>query len=140
MRITTNVTGAPHTEDGTYSLKDPISARAMLLDGDESIKGLWGGDLIFDNFFIHLNKVGGLESGLTLRYGVDITDLSLEQDISEVPTHVYPYYKGQRQVTNQSTQQQEDEEYFLWGHVTAVPSYKPDNPEVYHRKTKSHTA
>lgn len=90
--FSTDVTGAPITDDGKFSVDEPRSMRAILLDGDDSIRGSWNGDLVFDNYTVKFLKQGGEERGVTLEYGVDITDLSLEENISEMITGVLPYY------------------------------------------------
>lgn len=84
----------PNTDDGTFKVDEPVSMRAALLDGDESIKGCFGGDLIFDNFDIILKKPTNETSTVVLEYGVDITDLSVENNISEMFTDVVGYWKG----------------------------------------------
>lgn len=89
----TDVTDKPLTDDETFSTDEPKSIRAILLDGDDSIRGSWNGDLVFDNYTVKFLKHGGEERGIVLEYGVDITDLSIEENISEMITGVYPYYK-----------------------------------------------
>ncbi len=71
----------------------PVSMRAMLLDGDKSIKGTYGGDLIFDNYSVQLKQVGGEDRDVTINYGVDLVDLTQEQNNSEMVTGILPYYK-----------------------------------------------
>lgn len=71
----------------------PVSMRAMLLDGDKSIKGTYGGDLIFDNYSVQLKQVGGEDRDVTINYGIDLVDLTQEQNNSEMITGILPYYK-----------------------------------------------
>ncbi len=89
----TDVTDKPMTDDEMFSTDEPKSLRAILLDGDNSIRGSWNGDLVFDNYKVKFLKHGGEDRGIVLEYGVDITDLSIEENISEMITGVFPYYK-----------------------------------------------
>lgn len=87
----------PNTDDGTFKIEEPISMRAVLLDGDDSIKGAFGGDLIFNNFNVMLKNPPSVEEEkpkVILEYGVDIMDLSVENNISEMFTDVVGYWKG----------------------------------------------
>ena len=98
--FTSNVSGAPQTEDKKFKMEAPASARAVLLDGDDSIKGCYGGDLIFDNYNIYLKNVGGEDRGVLIEYGTDLMDLSQEQNISEMSTGVLPYFSYSVQVND----------------------------------------
>lgn len=84
----------PNTDDGTFKIEEPMSLRAALLDGDNSVKGAFGGDLVFDNFKVKLKKPTDETSKVVLEYGIDITDLSVENNISEMFTDVVGYWKG----------------------------------------------
>lgn len=80
-------------ESGEFKPDTPTSMRAMLLDGEDSIKGTFGGDLIFDNYHVSLKKVGGADRDVTINYGVDLIDMTQEQNNSEMITGILPYYK-----------------------------------------------
>lgn len=71
----------------------PVSLRAMLLDGDNSVKGTYGGDLIFDNYHVQLVAAGGQDRDVTINYGVDLVDMTQEENNSEMITGILPYYK-----------------------------------------------
>lgn len=105
-------TTKPQNQDETFKIDTPMSMRNILLDGDDSIKGTFGGDLIFDNFNISLKAVGGQNRGVVLEYGVDIMDLKVEENISEMVTAVYPYWKG-RDPNNQNASEDE----FVYGDI-----------------------
>lgn len=76
-----------------FKLTEPSSFRKVLLDGDESIKGKYGGNLIFDNFNITLKQYGGEDREVSIDYGVDLIDLDQEINNSEMITGVLPYYR-----------------------------------------------
>ena len=116
--FSSNVEGYPHMQDDIFKFDEPRSARSLLLDGDDSIRGAWGGDLVFDNYKVYLlrpatnppgdiddtNKYnGGFDRNVTLEYGVDITDLTFEEDISEMITGILPYWRGNPNVENTSS-------------------------------------
>ena len=92
-----DVEGTAQTQDGYYELEAPSSARAALLDGDDSIKGVFGGNLVFDRYNVKLLKAGseegGLNRGVLVEYGVDLMDLQQEENISEMYTGVFPYFR-----------------------------------------------
>lgn len=87
-----DVSGTAQRTEGFYELETPSSARAVLLDGDDSIKGMFGGDLVLDNYRVSLLKLGGADRGTLIEYGVDLMDLNQEESISEMFTGVLPYY------------------------------------------------
>ena len=89
-----NGTERPNNDEQIFKIEEPISMRAAILDGDDSLKGSFGGDLIFDNFSIKLKKPVNETSKAILEYGIDITDLSVENNISEMFTDVVGYWKG----------------------------------------------
>ena len=91
--FTSDIMDPPHTEDHVFWLETPSSVRAALLDGDDSIQGCYGGDLIFDNYNVQLLNVGGENRGVVIEYGVDLIDYKQEQNISEMATGVFPYFR-----------------------------------------------
>lgn len=90
--FSSNVSGTAQTQKGYYELESPASARSVILDGDDSIKGCFGGDLVFDNYTVSLQSTGGSDRGVVIEYGVDLMDLNQEENISEMVTGVLPYY------------------------------------------------
>lgn len=95
--FSSNVSGTAQTQEGYYELDTPSNARAAILDGDDSVKGVFGGNLILDNYNLKLLAPGTSESGMNrgvlIEYGVDLMDLNQEENISEMFTGVYPYYR-----------------------------------------------
>ena len=95
--FTSNVSGTAQTQEGYYELDTPSSARTAILDGDDSVKGVFGGNLILDNYNLKLLASGtnesGMNRGVLIEYGVDLMDLKQEENISEMYTGVYPYFR-----------------------------------------------
>lgn len=64
-----------------------------LMGGDEyQMLHAFGGEYSFNNFNVTLKTARGINRGVTLRYGKNITDLKQDENIEEVFTGVYPYY------------------------------------------------
>lgn len=95
--FTSNVTGTAQTQDGYYEVDGPTSARSAILDGDDSVKGVFGGNLVLDNYTLKLlasgSDEGGMNRGVMIEYGVDLIDLDQEENISEMYTGVLPYFR-----------------------------------------------
>lgn len=90
--FTSNVSGTAHTVDGYFELGSPSTVRSVLLDGESSIQGCFGGDYVFDNYTVSLLSTGGSDRGVVVEYGVDLMDLRQEENISETVTGILPYY------------------------------------------------
>lgn len=84
-------------QDQKFKMEESTTVRAALLDGDDSIKGCWGGDLVFDNYSVSLLKVAGEDRGVLVEYGIDLMDMEQEENISEMVTGVFPYWKGREE-------------------------------------------
>lgn len=84
-------------QDQKFKMEEASTVRAALLDGDDSIKGCWGGDLVFDNYSVSLLKVAGADEGVLVEYGIDLMDMEQEENISEMVTGVFPYWKGREE-------------------------------------------
>lgn len=97
-------------QERKFKMEEPTTIRAALLDGDDSIHGCWGGDLVFDNFKVFLVDVTGnttfnnttirpedvwsKDRGVLIEYGIDMMEMQQETNISETVTGVFPYWKG----------------------------------------------
>ena len=79
-------------KDVTIDFSEPKNALKIVLDGDDSIKGKYGGDLITDNYDISLYQIGGSDRGITIEYGIDLVDLDQERNITNMITGILPYY------------------------------------------------
>ena len=79
-------------DDATVKYEEPVNARKVLLDGDSSIHGKYGGDVVVDNYDISLLSIGGSDRGVEINYGVDLVDLDQERNITNMITGILPYY------------------------------------------------
>lgn len=73
-----------------YQYKNLIEA--INGDDDNSFINRWGGEILFDNYKVIINKRIGSDYGVELRYGKNIPadGLSEEVDIRDVVTRIYP--------------------------------------------------
>jgi phage minor structural protein len=78
----------------TISHPEPVPMVDVLLGAEGSILDLVGGEYEFDEFDVVLHAQRGVDSGLEIRYGVNMSDLEAETDATELVTACVPYWKG----------------------------------------------
>lgn len=82
------------TTTAEFTFADPLTIRSVLGGREGSILDVYRGEYEFDNFVVKLHNKRGTDRGVTIRYGKDMTDFNQEENISNVYTSVYPYWKG----------------------------------------------
>ncbi len=83
------------TTTGNFKLDHPEEFRALLGGMQGSILDVYGkGEYEFDNYLVKLHLNRGNDTGVVLRYGKNITDLTQNENIETTITGVCPYYKG----------------------------------------------
>lgn len=87
------------TNAGNLAITLPVSSRAALGAGDNSILGIYGGELEFDRYTVRLHGQRGTDRGVTIRYGKNLTSLEQDENNSNVYTGVYPYYSDGDNIT-----------------------------------------
>lgn len=87
------------TNAGNLTVATPLSSRAALGAGDNSILGIYGGELEFDRYTVRLHGQRGADRGVSIRYGKNLTSLEQDENISSVYTGVYPYYSDGDNIT-----------------------------------------
>ena len=80
--------------DVTFSHPEPTSLADILLGAEGSVLDVVGGEYEFDGYHIILHSQRGVDSGLEIRYGVNMSDLEAETDATELVTAVVPFWKG----------------------------------------------
>ena len=80
------------TNAGNLTVATPLSSRFVLGGGDNSILGVYGGELEFDRYTVRLHGQRGINRGTSIRYGKNLTSLEQDENISNTYTGVYPYY------------------------------------------------
>ncbi len=95
---THSATGCPFefwtdkTTAADFSVKVPASIRSRLAGNEGSILDVYGGEYEFDNFVVRLHNNRGLNRGVSIRYGKNLTDIDQERNCSNVYTGVYPFW------------------------------------------------
>lgn len=80
------------TTTATYTQTLPESFRSRLGGVQGSILDVYGGEYEFDNYTVKLHASRGSDSGVTLRYGKNITDIKQEENIANTVTGICPYW------------------------------------------------
>lgn len=92
--FTTNIS---KTEDLEFVV--PTPARSLVCGTESSWQSVYGGELLFDGFSVNLRSAVGQNRGVVIRYGVDIVDAQMEENISETYTGILPYYFDEQSST-----------------------------------------
>lgn len=77
-----------------FTLTTPVSSRTVLGGVQGSILDTYGGEYKFDNFMVRLYVNRGMDRGVTIRYGKNLTDLNQEENCSNVYTGAMPYWES----------------------------------------------
>lgn len=80
--------------NGKFSVPTPASIRSRLGGVAGSILDVYGGEYEFDNYTVRLHNNRGMNRGVSIRYGKNLTDIQQEQNCASVATGVYPYWAG----------------------------------------------
>ena len=78
----------------SFSVTEPASFRNWIGGREGSILDVYGGELEWDKFTIKLHAARGINRGLVLRYGKNITDISKEQGIDHTISGVCPFMRA----------------------------------------------
>ena len=84
------------TDKGAYVVRMsrpyPVMAMSLLGGQEGSLLDIAGGEFIWDNYKVIFKDEVGEDYGYELRYGVNVTDLKQEENISDTITGVVPYW------------------------------------------------
>ena len=80
------------TTVASYTQKAPASIRSRLGGSEGSVLDQFGGEYEWDNFNVRLHRDRGVVTGVTLRYGKNITDLEQDENIANTVTGVVPFW------------------------------------------------
>lgn len=76
------------TASGDFTVKSPASVRSLL----PTVLEVYGGEYKYDKYTVRLYQQRGVNRGVTIRYGKNLTDLKQDENCSNVYTGVYAYY------------------------------------------------
>lgn len=91
------------SSDSPLTVSVPSSIRSIMGGQEGSILDTYGGEYEYDMWEVKLLSQRGQNSGVTIRYGKNLTDLNQDENISNVATGVYPYWKGQAEGSEEET-------------------------------------
>ena len=91
------------SSDSPLTVSVPSSIRSIMGGQEGSILDTYGGEYEYDLWEVKLLSQRGQNSGVTIRYGKNLTDLNQDENISNVATGVYPYWKGQTEGSEAET-------------------------------------
>ena len=80
------------TVSGSFSVSKPSSVRSWFGGKQGSLLDVYGGEWYYDNYSVSLKNARGLDRGVTIRYGKNLTQLSQILDMSNLVTGIVPYY------------------------------------------------
>ena len=78
-----------------FKLETPSSIRSILGGVEGSVLDVYGGEYEFDGYTVKLHSARGVDSGVTLRYGKNITDIEQEDSIENTYTGIVPYWQDE---------------------------------------------
>lgn len=78
----------------TMDVTEPKAAWSLLGGSEGSALDVYGGEYEFDRFTVRLHKRRGMDRGVTIRYGKNLTSLEQDENCASVYTGVYPYWKN----------------------------------------------
>lgn len=84
------------TDIGTsadFNIDVPSSVRSWFGGKQGSLLDIYGGEWHYNNFSATLMAARGMDRGVTIRYGKNLTELSQVLDMSNLVSSVIPYYK-----------------------------------------------
>lgn len=79
---------------GTWTNPEPASIRDRLGGSDGSILERFKGEYKFTGYDVWLYTNRGTDSGVTIRYGKNLTDLTQEENIENTYTGICPFWKS----------------------------------------------
>ena len=82
------------TTEATMNVEVPKAIWTLLGGSQGSVLDTYGGEYEFDKYTVKLHNRRGADRGMTIRYGKNLADLKQDENIANVYTGVYPYWKG----------------------------------------------
>ena len=83
------------TTQAAFRVSEPSSVRSWFGGKAGSLLDKYGGEWKYDNFTAELLQARGMDRGVTIHYGKNLTNLSQEINIENLATSILPFYKDQ---------------------------------------------
>ncbi len=81
------------TTTGTFKNELPATVRSVLGGKAGSILDIYGGEYEWDKFSVKLHDKRGQDNGVVIRYGKNLTNIEQDENISNLYTGIYPFWK-----------------------------------------------
>jgi len=65
-----------------------------IMEEETGLLALYGGELDRDNFYIGVMSALGVDNGVSIRYGKNLTGLDFTENVENTATRIIPYYKN----------------------------------------------
>lgn len=83
------------TSIGEFKLTEPREVRAILGGSEGSLLDVYGkGDYEWDMFHVKLHQERGTDSDVEIRYGKNMSDITVETDAGDTYNAIVPFWKG----------------------------------------------
>lgn len=86
------------TSETPFKVESPTSIRNAIGGMEGSFLELYGGEIEWDMYDVHINTARGSNRGKIVNYGKNITSMQQEENIDKVITGIYPFYSGDEYV------------------------------------------
>lgn len=83
------------TTASSFRVDEPSSVRSWFGGKQGSLLDVYGGEWHYDGYTCSLENSRGSDRGVTIRYGVNLTELEQEENCADVYTGVLAYWKDQ---------------------------------------------
>lgn len=112
---------------GSFALTEPDSLKARLGGVQGSILDAFGGgEYEFNKFSVILHTARGVDNGVTIRYGKNLTDITADRSIEGRYTGVVPFWKS----SDGDTLVMLPEQYLLTSHMPTEDGYLTEEDDV----------
>ena len=98
MTINPFTFSSTRTTASTFRVRVPTSAWDLMGGQQGSLLDVYGGEYTFDGYNIALENRVGADNGVSVRYGVNMTDLQQDENIANCYTGVVAYWANEDEV------------------------------------------
>ncbi len=93
LTVRTDIVSAERAE---MNVPVPTSLRDLTTNTDGSLPNTYGGEVVLDGWEIRILQHAGEDRGVRIEYGVDLTDLTMEENLANMYTGILPYYHAEK--------------------------------------------
>ncbi len=90
--------------DTLFTVAKPYTIRDLMGGVEGSLIDTYGGEYQFDKFTVQLLSARGQNRGVKIKYGVNLIDLTQEENCTSVYTGVLPYYASEKGIVTGTVQ------------------------------------